>query len=38
MNSTLASSFSRKAWERNAPAYEAIREIVCTLPTPERRN
>src|SRR5215204_5580289 len=27
MNSTMASSFSRQAWERNAPAYEAIRTM-----------
>src|ERR687898_521465 len=27
MNSTIASSFSRQAWERNAPAYEAIRSM-----------
>src|SRR4051794_41078702 len=27
MNSTIASSFSRQAWERNAPAYEAIRTM-----------
>src|SRR5215204_1221163 len=27
MNSTIASSFSRQAWERNAPVYEAIRSM-----------
>src|SRR3954471_8110434 len=27
MNSTIASSFSRQAWERNARAYEAIRTM-----------
>ena len=27
MNATMASSFSRQAWERNAPAYEAIRTM-----------
>jgi hypothetical protein len=27
MNSTMASSFSRQAWERNASAYEAIRSM-----------
>ena len=28
MNATMASSFSRQAWERNAPAYEAIRTMA----------
>jgi hypothetical protein len=27
MNSTIASSFSRQAWDRNAPVYEAIRAL-----------
>jgi len=27
MNATMASSFSRQAWERNALAYEAIRTM-----------
>ena len=27
MNSTIASSFSRQAWDRNAPSYETIRTM-----------
>ena len=30
MNSAIPSSFSRQAWERNAPAYQALRTLPFT--------